>query len=366
MRARCLLPAGILVSLLAAGHAEAHHIELNQFSIRPLSAAELRGRLFLNPQDFRVAGPGAKQELEGLVRQAIHLKQGGRACVPALEVLELWDGGGVEGGHLIDLHCVSESNAPWKIRWAQPHGALWISYPEKLRGVLVPTTTTVASGATATLQVGVGTQAAGAVTHAQAMPSWVEMVRMGFEHVLPDGLDHVLFVLSLGVSALGRTGTLIGLLSVFTLFHSLALWAGTMGLVRVPAKFVEPAIALSIALLAARAARTWSQAKLNPPAGWPAYLSIAAFGCVHGLGFSGAFRELSLEAVSLVPALAAFHGGVELGQLGVLGLGQGWLHLLMRKQPPERARRLATWTASLYATLGFALFVFRAFGTVSR
>jgi HupE / UreJ protein len=134
----------------------------------------------------------------------------------------------------------------------------------------------------------------------------------GFSHILPKGLDHVLFILLLGLSAYTARGLLLQV-TAFTLAHSLALLAASLGWVDVVPRLVEPLIALTIAWTALenivfKTARPWRPAL------------VFGFGLIHGLGFAAVFGAAALPAGVLVPALGGFNIGVELGQLAVLGI----------------------------------------------
>lgn len=144
-------------------------------------------------------------------------------------------------------------------------------------------------------------------------------LRLGFEHILPLGLDHVLFVVGLFLAA-PAARPLVWQVSAFTLAHTLTLALATLGVVQVPAAVVEPLIALSIAAIAIEnlVARAFH---------WRRPLIVFAFGLLHGLGFAGALGALGLPPGDLLPALVGFNLGVEAGQLVVVGalLGTvGW------------------------------------------
>ena len=133
---------------------------------------------------------------------------------------------------------------------------------------------------------------------------------LGFTHILPKGIDHVLFVL--GIFLLSRRVRLILLqVSAFTLAHSITLALSMYGLVTLPASVVEPAIALSIAYIALENVFT---AELRPRR----YALVFAFGLLHGLGFAGALTEVGLPRAEFLTALIGFNAGVELGQLTVV------------------------------------------------
>ncbi len=134
------------------------------------------------------------------------------------------------------------------------------------------------------------------------------MVWTGVEHI-GTGYDHLAFLF--GVVLLGgRPRSLVGVVSAFTLAHSITLAMAVLGVVSVPPSVVEPAIALSIAyvgiedVFGADPAKRW---RITFP-----------FGLVHGFGFASALTSLALPRAQVPAALLAFNLGVELGQLAVL------------------------------------------------
>ena len=154
-------------------------------------------------------------------------------------------------------------------------------------------------------------------------------LELGFRHIVPDGLDHVLFVLGLFLLS-ARLKPLLWQVTAFTLAHTVTLALSTFGVVSLPPSIVEPAIALSIAWVAVENVLT---GELKP---WRPAL-VFAFGLLHGLGFAGVLAELGLPAGERATALLAFNAGVELGQLAVIAaafLAVGWL----RDRPWYRAR----------------------------
>lgn len=137
-----------------------------------------------------------------------------------------------------------------------------------------------------------------------------EYLWLGVVHIVPRGLDHILFVL--GLFLLRRDWRpLLAQVSVFTLAHSITLALSVTSTIEVPARLVEPLIGASIAWVAVN--------NLRSTALTPARLGVVfLFGLLHGLGFAGVLSELGLPAGSLAVALAAFNVGVEVGQLTVL------------------------------------------------
>lgn len=148
-----------------------------------------------------------------------------------------------------------------------------------------------------------------------ARDSWSTLVtylREGFVHVLPLGLDHILFVL--GLFLLSRTWRpLLLQVTTFTLAHSVTLALATLGWVHVRGSIVEPIIALSIAAVALE---NIFHPRYTP---WR-LLVVFTFGLVHGLGFASALQDLDLPTSSLAVGLVGFNLGVEGAQLAVIAL----------------------------------------------
>jgi hypothetical protein len=162
-------------------------------------------------------------------------------------------------------------------------------------------------------------------------PSPVRFVPIGFEHVAPEGADHVLFVVGLFLGVRGL-GALIAQTLAFTGGHSVTLGLSTLGILGLSSDVVEPLIALSIGLvgflnLAALKDgsprgefSTRDGLKSSPePRGLRGRIVLAfAFGLLHGLGFASAFAASSVSRDELFAALLFFNVGVEAGQLAVI------------------------------------------------
>ena len=144
-------------------------------------------------------------------------------------------------------------------------------------------------------------------------------VHVGFLHVLPLGLDHILFVVGLFLLS-PRLHPLLWQVSAFTLAHTITLALGATGTVLVPSRPVETLIAASIVYVAVENLFT---ARLHP---WRPLL-VFAFGLLHGLGFAGVLRDIGLPQENFALALIAFNVGVELAQVTVVlacFLAVGW------------------------------------------
>lgn len=143
---------------------------------------------------------------------------------------------------------------------------------------------------------------------------FAEFFREGVVHLL-EGADHMLFLLTLVLGAVGRGSRprimpLLATVTAFTVGHSVTLALAAGGLVLLPPRLVEAGIALSIVLGAANL--VW------PVLGHRVWLFALGFGLVHGFGFANVLAELDLPAAAFALALLAFNLGVEAGQVGVV------------------------------------------------
>lgn len=166
-------------------------------------------------------------------------------------------------------------------------------------------------------------------------------VAEGFRHIV-SGYDHLVFVLLLILPAAGRGAVrkrvleVAGVVTAFTLAHSITLAAAATELVTLPARPVETAIAASI-VVAGVANGLWPAHRL----GWKVAF---AFGLLHGFGFAGALSDFGLDTRSLLAGLLGFNIGIELGQLLVVAVVLPCLFLMARS---ARYRRWFVPAASL-------------------
>lgn len=133
---------------------------------------------------------------------------------------------------------------------------------------------------------------------------------LGFEHILPKGLDHILFVLGLFFLS-HRWRPLLLQVSVFTIAHTLTLALTAIGFLPYLPNVVEPLIAASIAYVGLE--NLW-RTELRRSR----LVVIFAFGLIHGMGFAGMLNAIGLPAHEFFVALISFNLGVEAGQLTVL------------------------------------------------
>ena len=153
---------------------------------------------------------------------------------------------------------------------------------------------------------------AGALVEAGPGHVVLRFIGLGFSHILPKGLDHILFVIGLALLS-PRLKPLLAQVTAFTLAHTFTLGLSTYGFLRLSPRVVEPLIALSIVYVAVENLLT---SRLTPAR----LVLVFAFGLLHGLGFAGALSELGWPEGRRLVALLAFNAGVELGQLAVIGL----------------------------------------------
>ncbi len=159
---------------------------------------------------------------------------------------------------------------------------------------------------------------------------FTDYVGLGYVHILPMGLDHILFVLGLYLLNTHLRPLLIQI-TAFTLAHSITLGLGLYGVVSVPPAIVEPLIAASIIYVAVENMVT---SKLHV---WRPVI-VFLFGLLHGLGFASVLMEIGLPRSDFVSGLIAFNIGIELGQLSVIAIAFLLTGFWFRHKPWYRTR----------------------------
>ena len=137
-------------------------------------------------------------------------------------------------------------------------------------------------------------------------------IRIGIGHILPDGADHILFVLAVFLASV-RVRALIWQISAFTVAHTATLGLAATGVITPSSGIVEPLIAFTIAFVAIENLVFREMTKWRP-------VVVFGFGLIHGLGFAGFFGELGLPPGQFWSALIGFNLGVEIGQLSVIAV----------------------------------------------
>jgi hypothetical protein len=189
-------------------------------------------------------------------------------------------------------------------------------------------------------------------TTAAPSPSFRQFFALGVRHILT-GYDHLLFLFALLLACRGWRAVL-GVITCFTVAHSITLALAGLDVVRVPARLVEPLIAATIVAVGienlARSALSLTDERAPPlarpaptlalPRGGPRergselsrYVLTFAFGLLHGFGFAMALREIGLGArgAPILRPLLGFNLGVEVGQLAVAAIALPALWQLRR------------------------------------
>lgn len=179
-----------------------------------------------------------------------------------------------------------------------------------------------------------------------------DYIYQGFVHILPKGLDHILFVLALFLFA-KRRSTLLWQISAFTLAHTLTLALGIYGIISLPGDIVEPLIALSIVYVGLE---NIYRAKNNKTSHTRMPI-IFAFGLLHGLGFASVLADVGLPPSQYALSLISFNIGVELGQLTVIALA--FISLL-----PFRAK--GWYQTKLVLALNIAIAIVASYWVIER
>jgi len=139
------------------------------------------------------------------------------------------------------------------------------------------------------------------------------------------GYDHILFLLALLLPAVLSVSkgmwtpqprlrpallNVFGVVTAFTLAHSVTLTLAALGVLRLPGALVESAIALSVMLAALN--------NIKPVVERGRWAMAFGFGLIHGFGFASVLGELGLPPNARLLALVAFNLGVEIGQMSIV------------------------------------------------
>ncbi|MDA9065470.1 HupE/UreJ family protein, partial [Candidatus Pelagibacter sp.] len=173
-----------------------------------------------------------------------------------------------------------------------------------------------------------------------------------FKHIIPKGLDHILFVLALFLLS-PKLRSLVLQVSIFTLAHTITLFLGALKIITIPAIIIEPIIALSICFIAIENLFTENIRRTRP------YI-IFIFGLLHGLGFAGVLNEIGISTNLFISSLISFNVGVELGQISVIILSYILIALLFQKKSWYQ-NRVTKPISMIIASIGFYWFIQRLF-----
>jgi hypothetical protein len=186
------------------------------------------------------------------------------------------------------------------------------------------------------------------------VPAWdqfLEYLQLGISHIFL-GYDHIAFLLALFF--VRRFVALLKIITAFTVAHTITLALAALGVVSLPSRLVESAIAISIIYVAAE--NLWRHN--DAERGEHRWRITFAFGLVHGFGFAAVLRELGLPSQGLVRSLLGFNLGVELGQLAIAAVCWPILVWVGRR---TWAARVRVGVSCVLLAFGLAWLVERAF-----
>ena len=187
-----------------------------------------------------------------------------------------------------------------------------------------------------------------------AMPFYKKFyifVKAGFQHIIPEGIDHILFVLGLFFSCI-TFRSLLWQVTAFTVAHSITLVLAAQGLVQLRGDIVEAIIALSIVWVAIENCLYKETSKGR-------YMIVFAFGLLHGLGFAALLTQYGLPKDNFISMLLAFNLGVEFGQLAVLVIAFVLIKLIMKKNWYSNEIKIPA--SLIIAAIGLFWFIERVF-----
>jgi hypothetical protein len=137
-------------------------------------------------------------------------------------------------------------------------------------------------------------------------------LKLGIQHIIPFGIDHILFIAGLCLLST-KIKIILWQATAFTIAHSITLALSMKNIITLPAQIVEPIIALSILFVSVEniilsELKTWR------------ILIVFLFGLIHGLGFASALNEIGLPRNKFPISIFSFNLGVEIGQITIIGL----------------------------------------------
>ncbi len=334
------LAIGLLFLLSALG-AFAHdpglssvHLQLepgNVSAVLTYNETDISAVIGEDPEAVRQGGSKIQSKLEALARRALSLEVGGLQTEPASTTAKLDQNKNVEFTY-------SYPRRPG----VQPISVCSQLLPEMPFGHRQSLVALGASGnqLARVLLSGRETEAT-FVPDAAVAPSsdtFLDFFLLGIRHILT-GYDHLLFLFGLLIVCRNLRQAAL-LITCFTLAHSLTLALSTFGLVQLPSRWIEAAIAASIVYVGLENLLR-GDGKLRGR-----WLLTFAFGLIHGLGFAGVLREMGVAdgGWSSVAPLAGFNLGVEAGQLCVAAI---LLPILLRLRKTPRLMRVAIPVASI-------------------
>ncbi len=136
--------------------------------------------------------------------------------------------------------------------------------------------------------------------------------KLGFNHIIPEGFDHVLFII--GICLINtKLKSIVYQASAFTVAHTISLALSMKGIIVAPSPVIEPIIALSIVFVALE---NLILSELKP---WRVLL-VFFFGLIHGMGFASSLNEIGLPRDKFFTSILVFNAGIEVCQILLISL----------------------------------------------
>ncbi len=278
------------------------------------------------------------------LRDGFLLRAGETALVPRIAGVEIPEPGNLDlprDSRLRLTAALPPGDAPVTVGWAARNGPLilrQVGAGDDAYSALLESGTV----SQPLPRAGFATEGAGTV--------FLRFIVQGFEHIIPKGLDHIVFVLGLFFFSLHIRPLLVQVTS-FTLAHTVTLALAALGYVSIPASIVEPLIAASIVFVAV-------ENILRPQLGVWRTAVVFFFGLLHGLGFASVLGELGGDQAHFLARLIGFNIGVELGQIAVIAGAFLAVGLWFGNKPWYRSR-IAVPASVVIALIGAFWFVER-------
>ena len=172
----------------------------------------------------------------------------------------------------------------------------------------------------------------------------LEFVSIGFDHVIPSGWDHLLFIVGMALSTVLWRRLLL-LVTTFTVAHTITLGLSMYEVIDISARIVEPLIAFSISYVAIE------NILLKQSIVRKSFI-VFLFGLIHGLGFASMLKDFDMAPETFLVTLISFNVGVELAQI-VIVLGVVFVVVFHKKFIKNYRKFLIIPVSVVIAIIGF-------------
>jgi hydrogenase/urease accessory protein HupE len=289
----------------------------------------------------------SRERLEAAVGRDVVVAADSKICKPQFIRSYLDQNNNVEVRLDFDATTFSRLEVQSKIITSLPFGHRQYLEVQNLRGKTIFGRLLGATADRATVQM---PRTNARVAPLEAVRSFANFLSLGVKHILT-GYDHLLFLLGLLVVARGFVSAL-GIITSFTIAHSITLAVATLHLVQIPSRIVEPLIAASIVFVGV-------ENLLRGDIPNARRMVAFGFGLIHGFGFASALREAGIGSGigGIVLPLFSFNLGVEVGQIMVAAVALPIIWKL--RQNPMFVARWAPACSAAVALLGSFWFIER-------